>query len=173
MAAMATAAERLPDLDEWRDDFEAFHARFGDLFARSESRARSGRYLRGLLGGVERRNGWQLAEAMGENGPRGTQRLLTEVEWSAAAARDRLLDFSIEHFGDAEGVAVIDETGFLKKGDKSVGVARQYTGTAGKTENCQVGVFLGYASRRGHALIDRALYLPEAVSYTHLTLPTN
>jgi len=158
MAAAAT--EPLPDLDEWRDDFEAFHARFADLFVRSEPRARSKRYLRGLLGGVERRNGWQLAEAMGEDGPRATQRLLTEVDWSAAAARDRLQEFCIEQFGDPEGIAVLDETGFLKKGDHSVGVQRQYTGTAGKRENCQIGVFLGYASRHGHVLVDRGLYLP-------------
>lgn len=157
---MTAGTERLPDLDEWRDDFEAFHGRFADLFARSESRDRAQRYMRGLLGGVERRNGWQLAEAMGEAGPRATQRLVTEVAWSAATARDRVLDFCVEQFGDPEGVAVLDETGFLKKGTHSVGVQRQYTGTAGKKENCQIGVFLGYASRHGHALVDRGLYLP-------------
>ena len=159
------AAPPLPDLGVWADDFAAFVARFADLFARSEPRVRFARYLRGLLGGVERRNGWQLAEAMGEPNPRAAQRLLEAARWSAAEARDRLLDFCAEQFGDPDGVAVLDETGFLKKGDKSVGVARQYSGTAGRIENCQVGVFLGYASRHGHALVDRGLYLP--ASWAH------
>src|SRR5262245_7767673 len=100
MPGMPAPAERLPDLVEWREDFEAFLARFADLFARSEPRARVQRYIHGLLGGVERRNGWQLAEAMGEAGPRATQRLLTEADWSAAAARDRLQDFCVAQFGD-------------------------------------------------------------------------
>ena len=157
---MSQASAGLPDLAEWGEDFAKFHERFADLFGRSEPRELVQRYLRGLLGGVERRNGWQLAEAMGEEGPRPTQRLLDKTKWSAAAARDRLQDFCIEQFGDPEGIAILDETGFLKKGTHSAGVARQYTGTAGKTENCQIGVFLGYASRHGHALVDRGLYLP-------------
>lgn len=157
---MTDPAPTLPDLTPFATDFEAFHARFADLFSRSEPREQAAKYVRGLLGGAERRNGWQLAEAMGDALPDRMQRLLNRADWSAVAARDRLLAFSTERFGDEEGIGLLDETGFLKKGDKSVGVQRQYTGTAGKVENCQVGVFLGYASRSGHVLLDRALYLP-------------
>lgn len=151
-----------PNLTPFAADFEAFHARFADLFARSEPREQAAKYVRGLLGGAERRNSWQLAEAMGDVLPDRMQRLLNRADWSAVAARDRLLAFSAERFGDDEGIGILDETGFLKKGDKSVGVQRQYSGTAGKVDNCQVGVFLGYASRAGHVLLDRALYLPQA-----------
>lgn len=148
------------DWDELADDFAAFHARFADLFAREEPRRRVKAYLRGLLGGAERRNGWQLAEALGETNPQGVQRLLRTANWSAQTARDRLVTFCAETFGDPEGIAILDDTGFLKKGDQSAGVARQYTGTAGKIENAQVGVFLGYVSRHGHVMVDRGLYLP-------------
>lgn len=150
-----------PDLDAFAADFEAFHARFADLFERSEPREQAAKYVRGLLGGVERRNGWQLAEALGDAVPDRMQRLLNRAHWSAVAARDRLLDFGRERFGAPDAVGIVDETGFLKKGDRSVGVQRQYSGTAGKVDNCQVGVFLGYASRAGHLLLDRALYLPQ------------
>lgn len=150
------------DWDELAADFEAYHARFADLFARAEPRERSRHYLRGLLGGSERRNGWQLAEALGEARPDGTQRLLQTSTWSAQTARDRYVAFCAQTFGDPGGIAILDETGFLKQGVQSVGVARQYTGTAGKITNCQVGVFLGYVSRHGHVLIDRGLYLPKA-----------
>ncbi len=109
-----------------------------------------------------RKNGWQMAESMGETGPRGVQHLLNDACWDAAGVRDDLREYVVGHLGDeASGVLIVDETGFLKKGEKSVGVARQYTGTAGKKENAQVGVFLCYASDRGAAFIDRALYLPE------------
>ena len=154
------AASTLPDLTPYAADFEAFHARFADLFARAEPREQAAKYVRGLLGGAERRNGWQLAEAMGDAVPDRMQRLLNRADWSAVAARNRLLAFASERFGDGEGIGILDETGFLKKGEKSVGVQRQYSGTAGKLENCQVGVFLGYASRAGRVLLDRALYLP-------------
>lgn len=157
---MTVSAPALPDLTPFAADFEAFHARFADLFARSEPREQAVKYVRGLLGGAERRNSWQLAEAMGDVLPDRMQRLLNRADWSAVAARDRLLTFSAERFGDEEGIGILDETGFLKKGDKSVGVQRQYSGTAGKVDNCQIGVFLGYASRAGHVLLDRALYLP-------------
>jgi SRSO17 transposase len=153
-----------PDLDLFAADFAEFHARFTDLFVRSEPREQMAKYLRGLLGGVERRNGWQMAEAAGDAAPDKMQRLLRRVEWSAVRARDRLQRFIIERFGDHAGIGILDETGFLKKGNESVGVQRQYTGTAGKIENCQIGVFLGYSSRAGHALLDRALYLPECWS---------
>ena len=137
------------------------HARIADRFARSEARERAGRYLAALLGRLERKNGWQLAEAMGETGPRGVQRLLSAAAWDADGVRDDLRAYVVGHLGDDEsGVLIVDETGFLKKGTKSCGVARQYTGTAGDTVNCQVGVFLAYASEGGAAFIDRALYLP-------------
>jgi SRSO17 transposase len=145
-----------------RSSLTEFHARFADLFARSEPRERSRAYLYGLLGGVERRNGWQLAEHLGESTPDGAQRLLNGTHWSASDARDRLVTFCAETFGDPEGILVFDETGFLKKGDKSAGVQRQYSGTAGKVENCQIGVFAAYVTDRAHVLVDRALYLPEA-----------
>jgi SRSO17 transposase len=148
--------------DAWDEVFAAFHARFAPFFYRREVRERSARYLRGLLGPVERKNGWQLAEAVGEADPQGMQRLLYAARWDADAVRDELIRFVAEAFGDADGIFVMDETGFLKKGTKSVGVQRQYTGTAGKTENCQVGVFLTYVGPQGHAFLDRRLYLPES-----------
>ena len=112
---------------------------------------------------MERRNSWQLAEALGEAGPQGVQRLFTDAGWDAEAVRDALRAYVVEHLGDpVSGVLVVDETGFLKKGTKSAGVARQYSGTAGRRENQQIGVFLLYASAQGAAFLDRALYLPEA-----------
>jgi SRSO17 transposase len=145
----------------WRAELEGLLARFGRLFVRSEPREQAGRYLEGLLGPVERKNGWQLAEHLGDARPWRTQRVLSHVLWDEAAARDLCRDYVVEHLGDPEAVLVVDETGFVKKGRHSAGVARQYCGTLGKVENCQVGVFLAYASRKGQALIDRRLYLPE------------
>jgi SRSO17 transposase len=110
---------------------------------------------------VERKNGWQLAEAAGDRTPDGVQEFLSRVRWDADAVRDDLRAYVAQHLGDPGAVLILDETGFLKKGDKSAGVQRQYSGTAGRIENCQMGVFLAYASRYGRALIDRALYLPE------------
>ncbi len=150
------------ELDEWAEAFAAFHARFAPHFFRAEARARSARYLRGLLGPVERKNGWQLAEAAGEGEPDGMQRLLHQARWDEEAVRDELQRFVAERFSDPDGVLILDETGFVKKGRKSVGVQRQYSGTSGKVDNCQVAVFLAYASRHGHVLVDRALYLPKA-----------
>jgi len=147
-----------PDLQE---DFAAFHARFAGRFGRSEPRALCRTYLRGLVSQVGRRNCWQLAEATGEALPDAMQRLLYRTQWDAEAARDILQDYACEQFGEADGIGVVDETGFVKCGRRSVGVKRQYTGTAGKVENCQVGVFLSYATRKGHVLLDRRLYLPE------------
>jgi SRSO17 transposase len=146
----------------WRAELEELLARFGRLFARSEPRDQAGRYLEGLLGPVERKNGWQLAEHLGEARPWRTQRVLSHVLWDEEAARDLCRDYAVERLGAAGAVLVVDETGFLKKGRHSAGVARQYSGTAGRVENSQVGVFLAYASRQGHALIDRRLYLPQA-----------
>ena len=135
--------------------------RIGSHFRRAEARKRVGRYLHGLLRQVERRNGWQMAEELGEANAHGVQRLLEEADWDEEAVRDDLRAYVIEHLGEPGGIVVVDETGFLKKGKKSAGVARQYSGTAGRRENCQVGVFLLYASAKGYAFIDRALYLPE------------
>jgi SRSO17 transposase len=135
--------------------------RIGPRFKRAEARKRVGRYLRGLLAPVERKNGWQMAEELGDPNVHGVQRLLAEADWDEEAVREDLRDYVIEHLGEASGVLVVDETGFVKKGKKSAGVARQYSGTAGRRENSQVGVFLGYASPKGYAFIDRALYLPE------------
>jgi SRSO17 transposase len=144
--------------DAWKD----LHARIARRFVRAEARDRAGRYLAGLLERVERTNGWQLAEAIGETGPRGVPRLLSAATWDTDGVRDDLRNSVVDHLGDeASGVLIVDETGFLKKGKKSCGVACQYTGTAGSTENCQVGVFLAYASQDGAAFIDRALYLPQ------------
>src|SRR6266516_4548339 len=134
------------ELEQWQEEFEAFHARFADLFERSESREQARKYLRGLLTEAERKNSWQVAEAVGDRIPDRMQRLLYRVPWDADAARDRLQEFVIETFGDPDGIGVVDETGFRKYGKKSVGVARQYTGTAGKRENSQVATVLSYAT---------------------------
>jgi SRSO17 transposase len=150
------------DMAVWRSELEALKARLGGLFGRRDARRQAGLYLEGLLSAVERKNGWQLSEAIGDARPWRTQRVLSQVQWDQDAARDLCRDYVLEHLGDEDGVLVVDETGFLKKGSKSAGVARQYSGTAGRIENCQIGVFLGYASRHGHALIDRELYLPKA-----------
>src|SRR5215207_8895209 len=149
------------DWDALAAAFAAYHARFAPLFFRAEVRARSQRYLHGLLAPVERKNGWQLAEAVGEEDPQGIQRLLYEAVWDADAVRDAYQQFVGEVFGDPDAILVLDETGFLKCGTHSVGVQRQYSGTAGKVENCQLGVFLAYVSPRGHVLLDRRLYLPQ------------
>ena len=141
---------------------DTLHARIGRRFHRVEVRTRARRYLAGLLDRVERKNGWQLAEQSGERHPRGVQRLLDGARWDAEAVRDDLRAYVVEHLGDPGAVLVVDETGFLKKGTKSVGVQRQYSGTAGRRENCQIGVFLAYASSRGRAFLDRALYLPRS-----------
>jgi SRSO17 transposase len=146
---------------EWRSELRELHARLGELFVRSEPRRQAGLYLEGLLSAVERKNGWQLAEHLGDARPWRTQRLLSHVQWDEAAARDLCRGYVVEVLADREGVLIVDETGFLKKGTKSAGVARQYSGTAGRIENCQIGVFLAYASGNGHALIDRELYLPK------------
>jgi len=145
-----------------RAGLDALHARIAGRFRRVEARERAKRYLLGLLERVERKNGWQLAEHLGEAGPQGVQRLLNAAVWDEDAVRDDLRSYVVEHLGDAAGVLIVDETGFLKKGTKSVGVQRQYSGTAGRRENCQIGVFLGYASSRGRAFLDRELYLPAA-----------
>src|SRR5688572_2520788 len=150
-------------IERWSAHLEELHSRIAHRFLRPEVSARAYRYLNGLLGEeVRRKNSWQMAEAIAESTPRGVQHLLNDARWDPDAVRDDLREYVVEHLGNEEsGVLIVDETGFLKKGEKSVGVARQYTGTAGKRENCQVGVFVCYSSRKGAAFIDRALYLPE------------
>src|SRR3954469_12441870 len=158
---LQAVGDDLVAVERWPVALEELHARLASHFLRPEVRKRVRRYLAGLLGRVERKNSWQMAEQMGELGPQGTQRLLNAARWNVHAVRDDLREYVIEHLGDEDsGVLIVDETGFLKKGKKSVGVARQYTGTAGKKENCQVGVFLAYASKKGAAFVDRSLYLP-------------
>ena len=151
----------LREVLDWEAGLQALHAHIALRFSRSESRQRVLAYLQGLLGSVERKNGWQLAEYAGDATPDGVQRLLAVYHWDADQVRDDLQGYVMEHLGDPGGVLVVDETGFLKQGQKSVGVKRQYSGTAGKVENCQIGVFLAYGSRRGAAFLDRELYLPQ------------
>jgi SRSO17 transposase len=151
LSIIGQGAQVLADLSE----------RIASRFTRAEVRNRVGRYLRGLLASVERKNGWQLAEELRELNAHGVQRLLAEADWDEEAVRDDLRAYVNEHLGEGGGILVVDETGFVKKGKKSAGVARQYSGTAGRRENSQVGVFLLYASAKGYAFIDRALYLPE------------
>jgi SRSO17 transposase len=145
----------------WAAGLEEIHARIAPRFARSEPRERVLAYVRGLLAPVERKNSWTLAERAGEANPDGMQRLLAAADWDADVVRDDVRGYVVEQLGDRAGVLVVDETGFVKKGSKSAGVARQYSGTAGRIENCQIGVFLAYASPAGRTLIDRELYLPK------------
>ena len=145
----------------WADGLGELHERIRPRFGRIEPRRRALGYLQGLLGVLERKNSWCLAEQAGELTPDGMQRLLNGAGWDADGVRDDLREYVVEHLGNPAAVLVLDETGFLKKGTHSAGVARQYTGTAGRIENAQVGVFLAYASLAGVALIDRDLYLPK------------
>jgi SRSO17 transposase len=135
--------------------------RLAPYFERAEPRQRALAYVRGLLSPAERKNSWQLAEVSGDTTPYAFQHLLRRALWDPEAVRDELRRYVLQHLGDSEAVLVLDETGFLKKGRHSAGVARQYSGTAGRIENCQIGVFLGYASPLGHTLLDRELYLPQ------------
>src|SRR5918998_5335406 len=161
MLAMTTVGAA----EGWTRELDALAARIAPRFGRAEPRRRALAYLRGLLAPLGRKNGWQVAEAAGDATPDGVQDFLSRMRWDADAVRDDLRAYVAGHLGDPEAVLVLDETGFLKKGDKSAGVQWQYSGTAGRIENCQVGVFLGYASRHGQALIDRALYLPETWAF--------
>jgi SRSO17 transposase len=152
---------RVVDLAGWVSALDAVVELIGRRFTRSEPRARAGTYVRGLLAGLERKNGWTLAEHAGAVSPDGMQRLLRTADWDVEGVRDDVRGYVLDELGDeASGVFVVDETGLVKKGVRSAGVQRQYTGTTGKIDNCQLGVFLAYASRKGRALIDRELYLP-------------
>ncbi len=154
----------LEEIEGWAHELDALHARIAPHFERAEPRRRSLAYLKGLLSHTERKHGWQLAEEAGEGTPDGMQRLLNASCWDVDAVRDDLVAYVREHLANPAAILVIDETGFLKKGTKSSGVQRQYSGTAGKLENCQIGVFLAYSSlvpAQTQVLVDRELYLPE------------
>jgi len=153
--------EQLAALPVWEQHFDILTHRIGRHFSRRDARQQAHNYLQGLLSPVQRKNGWQLAEYLGHHNPYRVQHLLDRAVWDAEALRDDLVRYVVENLADPGGVLIIDESGFLKKGDKSVGVKRQYSGTAGRVENCQVGVFLAYATPKGHTFLDRALYLPE------------
>lgn len=146
----------------WERELSSLKEQLAPVFRRRELKQTGGAFLEGLLSGIERKTGWLMAEQAGLERPYRMQSLLGRSSWSADELRDLVRRYVIEALGDADGVLVVDETGFVKKGDQSVGVARQYSGTAGRIENCQIGVFLAYASRFGQALIDRRLYLPQA-----------
>lgn len=154
-------------VERWGRELDALHERVAPRFRRAEPRRRALGYLRGLLATTERKNGWHLAELLGEATPDGVQRLLNAADWDAEAVRDDLRSYVVEHLGSDEAVLVLDETGFLKKGTHSVGVQRQYSGTAGRIENAQVAVFLCYATPARAAFLDRALYLPKEWAHDH------
>ena len=146
----------------WDRELWALKERISPVFRRRELKETAGAFLDGLLSGIERKTGWLLAERAGLERPYRMQSVLGRSRWDAETLRDEVRDYALEALGDPDGVLVVDETGFVKKGEHSVGVARQYSGTAGRIENCQVGVFVAYASRFDQALIDRRLYLPQA-----------
>lgn len=159
--ASSAHSSALPE-EIWVTAFNELGQRIKPAFVRPESYQHALAYMQGLMGIVERKNGWQVAEAVEEATPYAIQHLLDRAKWDCDGMRDALRAYISEVLATPEAVLVIDETGFLKKGDKSVGVQRQYSGTAGRIENCQVGVFLSYASQRGHTLLDRELYLPKS-----------
>jgi len=161
MEGAMAATVGLAQVRGWAGDLDALHARLGPRFGRAEPRRRVRASVEGLLSPVGRKHGWQLAEQAGEPTPTGMQRLLVGAEWDAEAVRDDLRAYVMEHLADPEGVLIVDETGFLKQGTKSVGVQRQYSGTAGRIEHCQIGVFLAYATPQGRTRLDRELYLPK------------
>lgn len=150
------------DLAAWTAGLDELFARVAGRFLRTEPRLRARAYVRGLLTPLAGKNGWTLAEVAGDATPDGMQRLLNMAAWDADGVRDDVRAYAVEHLGDPDGVLVVDETGFLKKGVKSAGVQRQYSGTAGRIENCQLGVFCAYTSVKGRTLIDRELYLPKS-----------
>ena len=156
MAPFPSAA----DLHTWASALDAVEATLAPRFARAEPRRRVLNYLTGLLSTAERKNGWQLAELAGETTPDGMQRLLSTAHWNADAVRDDVVAYVLAHLADPAAILVLDETGFVQKGAKSVGGAPQYCGTVGKIANCPIGVFLAYATRHGPVLLDRELYLP-------------
>jgi SRSO17 transposase len=157
----AQAASIEETLALWAASLREVKKRIRPLFGQERVARNAGLFLEGLLGDEQRKTGWMRAEAAGDPGPWRQQAILGRRDWDADALRDIVRDYVIEHLADDDAVLVIDETGFLKQGKASCGVGRQYTGSAGKITNCQIGVFATYASRHGHAFIDRALYLPK------------
>ncbi len=160
----------LPNFKTWTAGLDKLHRRISEYFGRSEQQQRVKAYLQALLNPVERKNSWQFAECSGEATPDGMQRLLSTAVWDADVVRDELCRYVLGSLGDEQAVLAVDETGFLKQGDKSVGVKRQYSSTAERVENCtasprrfaeQVGVFLAYTTAQGTAFIDRELFLPK------------
>ncbi len=149
-------------VQDWDFAFEGLIDRIRPHFSRIEAEERARSYVQGLLSPIERKNGWQIAEEAGDSTPYGIQNLLGRSVWEVDSVRDELIEYVKDHLFSADGVGVFDETGFIKKGRQSVGVQRQYSGTAGKVENCQIGVFLTYVSESGHTFLDRDLYLPES-----------
>jgi SRSO17 transposase len=158
----AVAAAHSVDADRWWTEFSAVLDRIAPRFSRYEPLRHAGELMLGMVSGLDRKNCWTIAEHRGEATPDGLQHLLARAKWDADAVRDDLRDYVVEALGYPEAILVLDETGDVKKGAATVGVQRQYTGTAGRIENSQVAVFLTYAAPRGHALIDRALYLPKS-----------
>ena len=149
-------------LELWASSLREIKGRIRPLFTQERVAASANLFLDGLLGPERRKTGWMRAEAAGDPGPWRQQAILGRGRWEADALRDVVRDYAMETLADPDAVLVIDETGFLKQGKASCGVGRQYTGSAGKITNCQIGVFVAYVSRHGHAFIDRALYLPKA-----------
>ncbi len=149
-------------LAEWQAGLDDLFALVAGRFARVEPRRLAFAYVRGLLAPLERCNGWTIAEHAGRRSPNAVQEMLYSPCWDPDLVRDDVRDYLVGHLGEPSGVLIADDTGFIKKGVRSAGVQRQYTGTAGKVENCQIGTFLAYATSRGRALIDRELYLPQS-----------
>jgi SRSO17 transposase len=149
-------------LELWASSLRDVKRRMRPLFAQERTAASAGAFIDGLLSEERRKTGWMRAEAAGDPGPWRQQELLGRDRWDADELRDLVRDYVVEHLADEGAVLVVDETGFLKQGKASCGVARQYTGSAGKITNCQIGVFAAYVSRHGHAFMDRALYLPKS-----------
>src|SRR4249920_3486853 len=158
----AQAASIEETLALWAASLREIKKRIRPLFNQDRVARNAGLFLEGLLGAEQRKTGWMRAEAAGDPGPWRQQAILGRRDWDADGLRDIVRDYVIEHLADDDAVLVIDETGFLKQGKASCGVARQYTGSAGKITNCQIGVFAAYVSCHGHAFIDRVLYLPKA-----------
>jgi SRSO17 transposase len=146
---------------EYENEYNNFVSRYGKIFSNESGFKNMQKYLKGLIGTAERKNGWQMAEFLGETTPYSIQQFIYRGRYSADELRDELMRYVNENIGEKDGILVIDETGFLKQGKMSCGVQRQYSGTAGRIENCQIGVFLAYASSKGHCLIDRRLYMPK------------
>src|SRR5436190_1150525 len=151
----------LPEIGKWRLSLEQWHARLAPRFARPEPHHHALLYVQALLSEIPRKNCWQMAEQVRQARPYGMQRLLSSAVWDEDGVRDDIRTFVLEHLGREDAIAVLDESGFPKRGKKSAGVKKQYCGVTGRVENCQVGVFLTYATTQGHTLIDRDLYPPE------------